>query len=65
MLTCGQEAVCGQQQLGGDLDPQLVLPQLEHGEVLLLPLVAGDTALGAVISWEYAHTTNITTLVIY
>ena len=63
-LTCGQEAVCGQQQLGGDLDPQLVLAQLEDGEVLLLPLMAGNTALGAVVSWEHAHPTNITTVFI-
>ena len=53
--TCRQEAVCGQEQLGGDLPPQLVLPQLEDGEVLLLPLVARDAALGAVISWEHGQ----------
>lgn len=49
LLTSGQEAVGGQQELRGDLHLHLVLRQLEDGEVLLLPLVVGNTTLGAVV----------------
>lgn len=42
----------GEQQLRRHLHLQLVLRQLEDGEVLLLPLVVGDSPFVSIISCE-------------
>lgn len=48
--TCGQETVRGEQQLRRNLHLQLVLRQLEDGEVLLFPLVVRDSPFVSIIS---------------